>query len=148
MDSSRSKNFAQRLVTLMAEHDLGVRAAARLAGVGPSTIVSWRSGAQPRDFHAVSLLARQLGTTLGFLLTGEREPFRRAPPREAVTFRCGSTRFEAYAEVTVRALEGARLPGESFEPNAKSLSTSNFTSEPASARLQRQDAALRNKDES
>jgi transcriptional regulator with XRE-family HTH domain len=57
----------------MQKKEMGVREAARIAGVGPSTIVSWRSGALPEDYLAVKRLAKALGTTLGFLLTGEED---------------------------------------------------------------------------
>jgi transcriptional regulator with XRE-family HTH domain len=55
----------------MKQRAIGVREAARIAEVGASTIVSWRSGASPKDYLALKKLAVALGVDLDFLLTGE-----------------------------------------------------------------------------
>ena len=57
----------------MAEQKLTVREAAAAAEVGASTIVSWRGGALPEDYRAVKSLAKRLGVSFSYLLTGEDE---------------------------------------------------------------------------
>ena len=70
--------FTQNLNQLLDEKDIGIREASRLAGVGPSTIMSWKSGALPEDYMAVKRLAESLGTTMSFLLTGELDNLKTA----------------------------------------------------------------------
>ena len=89
----------------MTEKGMGVREASRAAGVGPSTIVSWRSGALPEDYLAVKKLARALGTTLGFLLTGEADDRdSKNPPAIAEVFSDGGALFDGYAKITIQRL--------------------------------------------
>jgi transcriptional regulator with XRE-family HTH domain len=97
--------FGQILTALMEEKDMGVREAARVAGVGASTIVSWRGGALPEDYQAVKRLAATLGTTLSYLLTGEDEtrPAGFAPAISEV-FRDGGALFDGYAKITIQRL--------------------------------------------
>ncbi len=66
-------SFDATLILLMKETGMTVKAAARIAEVGPSTIQSWRSGAKPTNFDAVRRLAQAFGTSLSFLLTGEED---------------------------------------------------------------------------
>ena len=84
---------------------MGVREAARAAGVGPSTIVSWRGGAHPEDYQAVKRLARALGVTLGFILTGEEDlrPEGAAPTITEV-FEEERVIFDGYAQVRIVGL--------------------------------------------
>lgn len=84
---------------------MGVREAARNAGVGPSTIVSWRGGALPEDYVAVKRLARALGTTLGYLLTGEEDsrPYGSIPTVTEV-FENGGLIFDGFAKITIQRL--------------------------------------------
>ena len=96
--------FAKLLVTLMEEKQLGVREAARKAGVSPSTIVSWRSGSHPEDYLAVKRLARALGVTLSFLLTGEEEGSRDVAPSIAEVFSDGGMVFDGYARIRIERL--------------------------------------------
>ena len=97
--------FAKILTRLMEEKELGVREAARIAGIGPSTIVSWRSGALPEDYVAVRRLAKYLGTSLGFMLTGEDDsrPSGVIPPIAEV-FDDGGALFDGYAKITIQRL--------------------------------------------
>jgi transcriptional regulator with XRE-family HTH domain len=89
----------------MRDRELGVRAAAKAAGVSPSTIVSWRAGAAPEDFAAVKRLAVALGTTLSWLLTGEDDarPAGVAPVA-AECFEDGGPLFDGYAKITIQRL--------------------------------------------
>jgi len=65
------KTFSKVLNNLLEEKGLGVREAARIANVGASTIMSWKSGSNPENYEAAKRLAKGLGVSLAFLLTGE-----------------------------------------------------------------------------
>jgi transcriptional regulator with XRE-family HTH domain len=65
--------FANNLNRLMQEKAMSVRQAAQAAQVSPSTLQAWRAGAHPTDFAAVRRLARALGVSMTYLLTGEEE---------------------------------------------------------------------------
>lgn len=97
--------FAKILTRLMDEKGLKVREAARIAEVGPSTIVSWRSGALPEDYSAVKRLAARLGVTLSFILTGEDDsrPMGSSAPVTEV-FEDGGMLFDGYAKITIQRL--------------------------------------------
>lgn len=95
--------FAKRLNLLMEEKSIGVREAARLAGVGPSTIMSWKSGSLPEDYLAVKRLAEALGTTMSFILTGENDS-RSDHVSISEVFDDGGTLFDGYAKVTIQRL--------------------------------------------
>jgi transcriptional regulator with XRE-family HTH domain len=102
---SAHASFGKRLSALMEERDLGVRDAAGIAGVSPSTVVSWRSGAAPEDYVAVKRLARGLGTTLSFLLTGEDDARPAGTfPAIAEVFDDGGPLFDGYAKITIQRL--------------------------------------------
>jgi transcriptional regulator with XRE-family HTH domain len=97
--------FAQLLNSFLAERKIGVREAARIAKVPQSTVMSWKSGAQPHDFVAVKRLAEGLGTTLSFLLTGEDDsrPHGNTPAVTEV-FSDGGMIFDGFAKITVQRL--------------------------------------------
>jgi transcriptional regulator with XRE-family HTH domain len=95
--------FAKILTRLLAEKEVGIREAARMAGVGPSTIMSWKSGATPEDYVAVKRLANALGTTLCFMLTGEHESSH-GGIAIAEVFEDGGNLFDGYAKVTIQNL--------------------------------------------
>ena len=65
--------FTKNLLRLMSERGVSIRQAAEYAGVSPSTVNSWRSGSAPTDFNAVHKLAKGLGVSFEFLLTGKDE---------------------------------------------------------------------------
>lgn len=96
--------FSRSLVALMEEKQIGVREAAQIAGVAPSTIVSWRGGAYPEDFMAVKRIARALGVSLSFLLTGEDDTRPDGVPAVAEVFADGGTLFDGYAKITIQRL--------------------------------------------
>jgi transcriptional regulator with XRE-family HTH domain len=103
--TAQKMDFANRLITLMREHGVGVREAASLAGVPPSTINNWRSGSAPRDFTAVKRLAEALGTTLSLLLTGESDAASSsAAPTPSAVFPESELVFDGYAKLRIERL--------------------------------------------
>ncbi|MBI4402648.1 MAG: helix-turn-helix transcriptional regulator [Deltaproteobacteria bacterium] len=98
-------SFSTVLVALMDEKGMTVRKAAKIADVGSSTIDSWRRGAQPGNYLAVKKLARALGTTMSFLLTGEDESRPNGiTPSVAEAFSDGELVFDGYARVRIQQL--------------------------------------------
>jgi transcriptional regulator with XRE-family HTH domain len=96
--------FTKLLNALMSEKGLGVREASRIAGVSPSTITDWRSGALPDDFSAARRLATSLGVTLSFLLTGEDDARPEGNPSVSEVFEDGGAIFDGYAKITIQRL--------------------------------------------
>ena len=92
----------------MKERKVGVREAARIAGVAASTIVSWRGGALPEDYRAVKRLAEVLGVSFTFLLTGESEESvgamaaRAEGPMLKPALREGRVLFDGYARIKIQ----------------------------------------------
>lgn len=100
---STQSEFAKNLTNIMKERGITVRSAAKLAGVGPSTIDNWRSGAAPENFLAVKKLAKELGISFSALLTGEAE--HETKPSITEIFDDRGLWFDGYAHVTIRRLE-------------------------------------------
>jgi len=100
-----SDQFSKRLNDCLKEKRFTVRKAASVAGVSTSTLQSWRSGSQPTDYKAVKKLAKQLGTTLSYLLTGEEDNDSnvRIPGISDVLVDGGSL-FDGYAKITIQRL--------------------------------------------
>lgn len=97
--------FAKILRTLMSEKKLSIREAAEIAGVGTSTIDNWRGGALPEDYSAVKRLARGLGVSFSFLLTGEEEVRGEGhAPAIGEVFDDGGALFDGYAKITIQRL--------------------------------------------
>lgn len=63
--------FAKNLGNILRERQLSLRAAAKMAGVSPSVVSGWSAGAQPTNVLAVHRLAKALGVSFEWLLTGE-----------------------------------------------------------------------------
>lgn len=97
-------HFAKLLVDLMKEKNMTVRSAATVAGVGASTIVSWRSGALPEDYRAVKALAQALGVSFSFLLTGEEDDRGTDAPSMTEVFQDGGSLFDGYAKISIQRL--------------------------------------------
>lgn len=75
----KNKNeWGQRLKAILNERKISLRKAAGIAGVSPSVMDSWTSGATPSDMLAVKKLADALGVSFSWLLTGQ--------PDSATTF--------------------------------------------------------------
>jgi len=73
-DVQRRKNkneWGQRLKSVLAERKISLRKAAAIAGVSPSVMDSWTSGATPSDMLAVKKLSDSLGVSFSWLLTGQ-----------------------------------------------------------------------------
>lgn len=104
----KSKNaipaFTKILIKLMDEKNISIRDAAKLAGVGHSTISSWRSGAAPDNFEAVMKLAKGLGVTFSYLLTGEDDTRPDNPPSVSEVFSEGDFLFDGFAKITIQRL--------------------------------------------
>lgn len=96
--------FAKNLVNLMAEKKMTVRNAASIAGVGASTIVSWRSGAMPEDFRAVKKLAKAFNVSFSFLLTGEDDSKTEGLPSIQEVFDPSDFLFDGFAKITIQRL--------------------------------------------
>ncbi len=95
--------FADNLISLMEEKAIGVREAAKIAGVSPSTVSEWRNGSHPDDYLAVKKLAKALGTTLSYLLTGEDDN-RVEVPSISEVFSDGGDLFNGFAEIRIKRL--------------------------------------------
>jgi len=105
--AKRKKNanpFAENLQLLLREHNMGVRAAAKIAGVSPGTISNWTAGTVPDDFISVQKLAVALGTTLSFLLTGADDSRPEGPPSIAEVFSDGGSLFDGNEKITIQRL--------------------------------------------
>jgi transcriptional regulator with XRE-family HTH domain len=97
--------FSKILSKLMDEKGIGVREAARIAEVGPSTVMSWRAGSLPENYVAVKKLAKALGTTLSYLLTGEDDSRPQGSiPSVAEVFDEAGRLFDGYAKITIQKL--------------------------------------------
>jgi len=95
--------FAKTLRSLMTEKGISVRRAAESAGVATSTVDDWRAGTTPADYLAVKRLARALGVSFSFLLTGEDEE-NRAPTTVTEVFSDGGILFDGYAKISIQRL--------------------------------------------
>ena len=112
--------FAQILNSLLKERSMGIREAARIAGVPGSTIMSWRSGALPENYLAVARLARSLGVSFAFILTGEEEPHPSLRyPTITEVFDDGEMIFDGYAKISIHRIipkiKGPKKGGPSYE---------------------------------
>ncbi len=96
--------FARNLIDLMSQKNMTVREAAKIAGVGHATVVNWRGGALPEDFRAVRLLAKALGVSFSFLLTGEDDTRPDGPASMNEVFQDGGALFDGYAKITIQRL--------------------------------------------
>lgn len=96
--------FTKILTTLMVEKKITIREAAEAAGVGLSTITSWRSGALPEDFRAVRSLAKRLGVSFSYLLTGEDDTRPDGAPTINEVFIDGGTIYDGYAKILIQRL--------------------------------------------
>lgn len=65
--------FGRILRGIMTERGLTVKAIAEMAGVRPSVVQGWLTGANPHDLQAVAKLAQALGMSFKALLLGETE---------------------------------------------------------------------------
>ncbi len=99
-----SETFSRVLTALMTEKSMTLREAGKIAGVGVSTISSWRSGAAPEDYIAVRKLSKGLGVSLSFLLTGEDESRPVGDISVSEVLAEGDLLFDGFAKITVQRL--------------------------------------------
>ncbi|MBC7456949.1 MAG: helix-turn-helix transcriptional regulator [Bdellovibrionaceae bacterium] len=97
--------FAKILKALMKERGLTMREVAKIAGVSPSTVNDWQSGSTPENYLAVKKLAKELGVSFSFLLTGEEEAVSKNQlPSITEVFDDGGALFDGYAKITIQRL--------------------------------------------
>ncbi len=104
MKKETNSIFAKNLIRLMEEKKVTVDKAAEASGVSKSNIVSWRSGVAPTNFTAVRKLAKLLGVSFSFLLTGQEDEERREAPSVAEVFENGDLLFDGYAKISIQRL--------------------------------------------
>lgn len=89
----------------MAEKDLTIRELSKVSGISSSTIDGWRNGATPADYLAVLKVARVLGVSFTFLLTGETEAMDGNLPNPITSaFDEGEPFFDGYAKIRIQRL--------------------------------------------
>lgn len=103
--------FAKNLSSLMKEKGMGVREAARIAGVSHGTISNWCAGVAPDDFMAVKKLAEKLGVTFSWMMTGENDASPGRQPTVSEVFDDGEMLFDGHAKITIQRLVPKNRPG-------------------------------------
>ena len=95
--------FSKILRSLLAERKMKMREAASIAGVSPSTITAWCADGRPENFTAVMKLAKALGVSFTFLLTGEDETSRSGVTVPTITevFDEGTEIYNGYAKIVM-----------------------------------------------
>lgn len=97
--------FSKILKAVSKERGLTIRELASMAGVSPSMINDWQSGASLENYMAVKKLADELGLSFSFLLTGEPEKQSgNSMPSIAEVFDDGGALFDGYAKITIQRL--------------------------------------------
>lgn len=99
---AKEKNWGRRLADILKEKGVSQKEAAKKAGVRPSVLSGWLSGASPNDFTAVKRLADSLQTSFTYLLTGE--PDSSQSPTINEVFDDGGSLFDGYAKITIQRL--------------------------------------------
>ena len=103
--ADRSVAFAKNLTALMTEKGMSVREAALAAGVSPSTIVDWRAGTAGTDYVSLCKLAKALGVSLSYLLTGEDDSRPNGElPSVTELFDDGGFVFDGFAHIKITRL--------------------------------------------
>lgn len=89
----------------MTQKGVGVREAAGIAGVSPSTISDWRAGVAPDNYEAVAKLAEFFGTSMAFMLLGRHETHLAEGARSVVgVFEDAGVIFDGFAKITIQRL--------------------------------------------
>lgn len=101
---TKTSPFAKTLQAIMREQGLTIRKTAQMAGVSPSTIDDWRSGAMPADYLSVQKLATALGVSFEFLLTGKHPVETKNILSVTEVFEDGGALFDGYAKITIQRL--------------------------------------------
>lgn len=96
--------FSKNLADLLKQKHMTVREAAQVAGVGASTVQSWKNGALPEDYRAVRTLAKHLGVSFSFILTGEDDTRGNDPLNVTEVFQDGELLFDGFAKISIQRL--------------------------------------------
>lgn len=97
--------FSKILKSLAVERGLTIRQLAKMAGVSPSTINDWQGGSNPENYLSVNKLAKELGVSFTFLLTGEEDlKSKNHLPTVTEVFEDGGALFDGYAKITIQRL--------------------------------------------
>jgi transcriptional regulator with XRE-family HTH domain len=97
--------FGKLLCSLMERKGMTIREGSSIAGVGPSTIQSWRVGSRPEDMKALKKLAHALGVSMAFLLTGEEDILPEASKEmQQVGFISAGILFEGFAKIKIEKI--------------------------------------------
>ena len=107
MKNKRKKEqmpFPKILSQLLKDKKITIAQAAKSCGVAPSTIADWKDGASPTDYLAVQKLARFLGVSFSYILTGTDEV--KASNQLNVTdfFEDGGEIYDGFAQITIKKL--------------------------------------------
>lgn len=99
--------FSKILCDLMKRRRVTISEAAKIADVSTSTIADWRSGSSATDFIAVKKLARHLGVSLEFLLTGEdeRDGHYEDSKKLEDLFDVGDSLYEGIAKISIQKIK-------------------------------------------
>src|SRR5689334_4000781 len=98
----QNRDWGWRLSKLLKEKKVTYRTAARFAGVSPSVIDSWTSGASPNDLLAVKRLCDHLGVSFSWILTGTYES-PTSPPLVSEVFEEVQV-FDGFARIRIDKL--------------------------------------------
>lgn len=77
--SKKVNKWGERLGASLAEKKVGLRQAAKIAGVSSSVLHSWVHGRNPTDLLAVKRLCDELDFDFTWILTGQFSKGREAP---------------------------------------------------------------------
>lgn len=109
----RPSPFGKTLQSFMGAKGVGVRDAARIAGVSPSTISDWRAGVVPDNHEAVAKLAEFFGTSLAFMLLGRHEAHLATSPRSVTElFDDAGIIFDGFAKITIQRMVPKTMKGK------------------------------------
>ena len=101
----------QRLRAVLREKELTLRKAASIAGVAPSVMDSWSSGASPTDLNAVKRLCDSMEISFTWLLTGDHEKGS-TPPALSEWFQ-ETPYFDGFARIRIdRLMPRTKKPDE------------------------------------
>lgn len=108
MKRKKKQCFSDVLKNTMDRKKISVRKLSEMSAkegqrIPPSTISAWRNGAIGSDYHALKTIAKCLGISLSYLLTGEEE-VRSSDQTVEEMFEEGEIVYSGYAKVSVLSL--------------------------------------------
>jgi transcriptional regulator with XRE-family HTH domain len=98
--------FSKILCDLMDKRGVKISEAAKVAGVSISTISDWKTGSTPQDMFAVKKLAKHLGVSLEYLLTGEDTQNQSYVENKKLEdlFEIGDSLYEGIAKISIQKI--------------------------------------------